>query len=260
MHSSIQVPCRGSRNRRAFTLIELLVVIAIIAILASLLLPALASAKERSRRAACLSTARQFILATHLYAGDNQEWLPRGDTDAQGTNDSHTPVLSTNTAYTLLRYLSVLKTLDCPNLAKSFERQAGWRVHTDTGYGLAIGYHYLGGHANTPWPLRDEAPDVKDTWTSPQKTTDDPSWVLLADLNIYCRSFPRILAPHAARGPVIKEERDHEANPDYYNLTPRDIGARGGNVGLLDGSVAWRAITSMRPYLGGQKYDDVGLW
>src|SRR5439155_290111 len=101
-----------------FTLIELLVVIAIISILAALLLPALSSAKERARRASCLSNIHQFIMATHIYAGDFQDYLPRGGTDNRNSNDTHTPVLSTATKSNILQYASPLKVLDCPNLAK----------------------------------------------------------------------------------------------------------------------------------------------
>src|SRR5258708_537306 len=136
----------GSNKRPGFTLIELLVVIAIIAILAAILFPVFAQARESARMSSCLSNLKQIGLGTMMYLQDYDERYPnckawgRMWTDADPSPDwlGEPGTIAPNIDYNKMRYLHVLvdpyiKNKDiwfCPTIGKEGGRDFGfWGDH-----------------------------------------------------------------------------------------------------------------------------------
>ncbi len=96
--------------KRGFTLIELLVVIAIIAILAAILFPVFAKAREKARQASCLSNVKQIMLATLQYAQDYDERLPAGYYNNWNSVNPYTPEIG------IMPYAKNIQMFVCPSV------------------------------------------------------------------------------------------------------------------------------------------------
>jgi prepilin-type N-terminal cleavage/methylation domain-containing protein len=143
-------------RNNAFTLLELLVVIAIVSILASLLLPALAASKRKARMIEEISSARQLILAVHLYAEENEDAVFPGYMSQPNARDDQGELIPfpTNARYPwrLLPFLSQsLETIYCgPNRARlqqlrQFDRRE--YVYAVSVYpSLGINSYFIGGN------------------------------------------------------------------------------------------------------------------
>ena len=238
-------PARSSSTTRhpAFTLIELLVVIAIIAILAAMLLPSLAKAKERAKRTQCMNNQRQFSLAIQMYASDNKDNLP--------AHPNNTPVgfwawdLPWDVGNTMNQSGTQYKTYYCPGTAPKFSERDWFNL-----WNFVPNSYHVVGFAMT-------LPNTATVATSNQNTKIYPLPIQIGPVSVLPVITERVLIADAdltLPGQNMESKRytyNYIAVPGGYakpHTSPHLNGSipAGANLGMLDGHVQWTKFEKLK--------------
>jgi prepilin-type N-terminal cleavage/methylation domain-containing protein/prepilin-type processing-associated H-X9-DG protein len=248
-------------RREGFTLIELLVVIAIIAILASLLLPALAKAKERANQTTCLSNLKQWGLAMAMYADDNNQYYPASrDLHFTATADNNptwtemyalatgSPPIGLSDWFSALPpYVSSWPLWEYG--ANSISNNVFVQARSIYICPTASGIPFQPGDPNS---LTSIEPGAGPGPTFNYGMNQRINYNLPAPNNVPETPFKVTQAAHPSAFVVFAEQRVHQSELPYYGTTPQDLSSTytwcnrfsgrhslGGNIVFSDGHAAY---------------------
>ncbi len=203
-------------NRRGFTLIELLVVIAIIAILAAILFPVFARAREKARQTSCLSNVKQIMLSIMMYAQDYDETLIPAS-QLRFTGDWYRA---------LEPYVKNIQVWSCPsnpvNVTATYSQFLGY------GWNYAeFGYRYIEGEED----MAAGRVPPRYGWCTALGDIEYPAETILIGDNTDTQTYCRYLY------------RRSTSSPSRHN--------GGGNMGLCDGHAKWYSHSELRKSVAG---------
>lgn len=219
------------RLKKGFTLIELLVVISIIALLLSILMPALSSIKKRAYETICGSNMRQVGIAFTVYASENDSKLPTSDHSVELSTWKYDPSKGALLDEIIKDSLGdKLEVLFCPNFVKA---------------GV-----YANGY------------DLRDWYEARDKNGEPTVWHTVRRQTGYI-NFMNTVLPKKWQVKKISERlkpmsadtvkaADHNQNFNYMicHWNSRRTKPRGGNIVYTDGHVEWRSYLEMQPRYG----------